>query len=57
MKSNRLHPKYLLDKTDGSFKPLNNDLLIGDDKYTFGGIRPLDIDNDGDIEFVVHKEN
>ena len=49
-------PKVFIRQDDGSFRPLNNDLLIGDDKYTFGGIRPLDIDNDGDIEFVVHNE-
>lgn len=49
-------PKVFIRQEDGSFRPLNNDLLIGDDKYTFGGIRPLDIDNDGDIEFVVHKK-
>ena len=49
-------PKVFIRQEDGSFRPLNNDLLIGDDKYTFGGIRPLDIDNDGDIEFVVHNE-
>ena len=49
-------PKVFIRKDNGSFRPLNNDLLIGDDKYTFGGIRPLDIDNDGDIEFVVHNE-
>ena len=49
-------PKVFIRQDNGSFRPLNNDLLIGDDKYTFGGIRPLDIDNDGDIEFVVHNE-
>ena len=49
-------PKVFIRQDDGSFRPLNNDLLIGDDKYTFGGIRPLDIDNDGDIELVVHNE-
>ena len=49
-------PKVFIRQDNGSFRPLNNDLLIGDDKYTFGGIRPIDIDNDGDIEFVVHKQ-
>ena len=49
-------PKVFIRQDNGSFRPLNNDLLIGDDKYTFGGIRPIDIDNDGDIEFVVHKK-
>ena len=49
-------PKVFIRQDDGSFRPLNNDLLIGDDEYTFGGIRPIDIDNDGDIEFVVHKK-
>jgi hypothetical protein len=49
-------PKVFIRQDNGSFRPLNNDLLIGGDKYTFGGIRPIDIDNDGDIEFVVHKK-
>ena len=49
-------PKVFIRQDNGSFRPLNNDLLIGDDKYTFGGIRPIDIDNDGDIEFIVHKK-
>jgi hypothetical protein len=42
---------------DGSFRPLNNDLLTGGEKYTLAGIRPIDIDNDGDIEFVVQKNS
>ena len=41
---------------DSSFRPLNNDLLTGGEKFTLAGIRPIDIDNDGDIEFVVHKD-
>ena len=49
-------PKVFIRQDNGSFRPLNNDLLIGDEKYSFGGIRPIDIDNDGDIEFIVHKK-
>ncbi|WP_435189074.1 FG-GAP repeat domain-containing protein [Pseudothioglobus sp. nBUS_23] len=48
-------PKVLIRQEDGSFRPLNNDLLTGGEKNTLAGIRPIDIDNDGDIEFVVHK--
>jgi hypothetical protein len=48
-------PKVFIRQEDGSFKPLNNDLLTGGEKYTLAGIRPIDIDNDGDIEFVVQK--
>ena len=48
-------PKVFIRQEDGSFKPLNNDLLTGGYKYTLAGIRPIDIDNDGDIELVVHK--
>jgi hypothetical protein len=45
----------LIRQEDGSFRPLNNDLLTGGEKNTLAGIRPIDIDNDGDIEFVVQK--
>ncbi len=48
-------PKVFIRQEDGSFKPLNNDLLTGGEKNTLAGIRPIDIDNDGDIEFVVQK--
>ena len=48
-------PKVFIRQEDGSFRPLNNDLLTGGEKFTLAGIRPIDIDNDGDIEFVVHK--
>ena len=48
-------PKVFIRQEDGSFKPLNNDLLTGGEKFTLAGIRPIDIDNDGDIEFVVQK--
>jgi len=48
-------PKVFIRQEDGSFRPLNNDLLTGGEKYTLAGIRPIDIDNDGDIEFVVQK--
>jgi hypothetical protein len=48
-------PKVLIRQEDGSFRPLNNDLLTGGEKNTLAGIRPIDIDNDGDIEFVVQK--
>jgi len=49
-------PKVFIRQEDGSFRPLNNDLLTGGEKFTLAGIRPIDIDNDGDIEFVVHKD-
>ena len=49
-------PKVFIRQEDGSFRPLNNDLLTGGEKFTLAGIRPIDIDNDGDIEFVVHNE-
>jgi len=48
-------PKVFIRQEDGSFKPLNNDLLTGGETFTLAGIRPIDIDNDGDIEFVVQK--
>jgi len=48
-------PKVFIRQEDGSFRPLNNDLLTGGEKFTLAGIRPIDIDNDGDIEFVVQK--
>jgi hypothetical protein len=48
-------PKVFIRQEDGSFRPLNNDLLTGGEKFTLAGIRPIDIDNDGDIEFVVYK--
>ncbi|WP_443641777.1 VCBS repeat-containing protein [Candidatus Njordibacter sp. Uisw_039] len=48
-------PKVFIRQEDSSFRPLNNDLLTGGEKYTLAGIRPIDIDNDGDIEFVVQK--
>jgi len=48
-------PKVFIRQEDGSFRPLDNDLLTGGYKYTLAGIRPIDIDNDGDIELVVHK--
>jgi len=48
-------PKVFVRQEDGSFKPLNNDLLTGGETFTLAGIRPIDIDNDGDIEFVVQK--
>ncbi len=51
----QIPPKVFIRQDDGSFRPLNNDLLTGGEKYTLAGIRPIDIDNDGDIEFVVHK--
>ena len=50
-------PKVFIRQEDGSFRPLNNDLLTGGEKYTLAGIRPIDIDNDGDIEFVVQKNS
>jgi hypothetical protein len=48
-------PKVFIRQEDGSFRPLNNNLLTGGEKFTLAGIRPIDIDNDGDIEFVVQK--
>ena len=48
-------PKVFIRQEEGSFRPLNNDFLTGGEKNTLAGIRPIDIDNDGDIEFVVHK--
>ena len=50
-------PKVFIRQEDGSFRPLNNDLLTGGEKFTLAGIRPIDIDNDGDIEFVVQKNS
>ena len=50
-------PKVFIRQDDGSFRPLNNNLLTGGEKNTLAGIRPIDIDNDGDIEFVVHKNS
>ncbi len=52
----QIPPKVFIRQDDGSFRPLNNDLLTGGEKYTLAGIRPIDIDNDGDIEFVAHKD-
>jgi hypothetical protein len=48
-------PKVFIRQEDGSFRPLNNDLLTGGHKYTLAGIHTIDIDSDGDIELVVHK--
>ena len=48
-------PKVFIRQEDGSFRPLNNNLLTGGETFTLAGIRPIDIDNDGDIEFVVQK--
>ena len=44
-------------QNDGSFRPLENDLLTGGQKFTLAAIYPIDIDNDGEIELVAHKNS
>ncbi len=48
-------PKVFIRQVDGSFRALKNFLLTGGKNFTVCGIRPIDIDNDGIIEFVVHR--
>jgi len=50
-------PKVFIRQNDGSFRPLENDLLTGGQKYTLAAIYPIDIDNDGEIELVAHKNS
>ena len=48
-------PKVFIRQVDGSFRALKNFLLTGGKNFTVCGIRPIDIDDDGIIEFVVHR--
>ena len=48
-------PKVFIRQDDGSFRPLNNNLLTLGKYHTLAGTYPIDIDNDGDIEFVSYK--
>ena len=50
-------PKVFIRQNDGSFRPLENDLLTGGQKFTLAAIYPIDIDNDGEIELVAHKNS
>ena len=44
-------PKVFIRQVDGSFRALKNFLLTGGKNFTVCGIRPIDIDNDGIIEY------
>lgn len=50
-------PKVFVRQNDGSFRPLENDLLTGGQKFTLAAIYPIDIDNDGEVELVAHKNS